>query len=303
MRQQNRSAEDKAARATALERVIEEVALEEANLHKEPTAEKPRPSKRKNALKTAPRPLRSGEQRITPAEKKSRATTVAAQTDRSMAALVASLASEEPIIEQPGMPAVEQAAGIARDRVAGARDRVAGARGAVARGAGARGAGARVRGAVAREAAGDDSNSQSSEGSESGSASSSEDGSQAGDEAPMVLEGEERNLTWLWDKVRDSSSGGLTSARCRDAVKKFDEVLSSCIAEAEAADNKRKLDLLRSFLRDAQDCVQSLQSGQPGSILLDGAHFSRLTTVHALPAAHGRNAKQPERFRHHRGDD
>ncbi len=108
---------------------------------------------------------------------------------------------------------------------------------------------------------------------------------------------EERNLTWLWEKVRRASSGGMTSAKCKDAVEAFYKLLSSCIEEVDGAgDNPRKLELLRSYERDARDCVSSLQSGQAG-ILLENSHFSRVSTVPLAATSGARNVRLPERFR------
>ena len=118
------------------------------------------------------------------------------------------------------------------------------------------------------------------------------------DDDPLVLEGEERNLTWLWDKVRDSSSSGMTTAKCKDAVRTFHNILSDCIEEVEgASNNRRKLDLLLGYERDARACVSSLLSGKAG-ILLQGSHFSRVSDI-PLPAtvSGARNACRPERFR------
>ena len=113
-----------------------------------------------------------------------------------------------------------------------------------------------------------------------------------------MLVGDERNLTWNWDNVRASSSGGMNSAKCKEAVQTFHNLLSSCIEEVQAAgDNPRKLDLAsQQYERDAHACVSSLQSGQ-ASILPEGAHFSRVSNI-PLPAAvfGARNARRPERF-------
>ena len=91
----------------------------------------------------------------------------------------------------------------------------------------------------------------------------------------------------------------MTTVQCKDAIQKFHILLSNCIDEVdEAGDNQRKLDLLRGYERDARACVSSLLSGQAG-ILLEGAHFSRVSNI-PLPAAAfggGRNARRPERFR------
>ena len=124
------------------------------------------------------------------------------------------------------------------------------------------------------------------------------EGNDEGDDA-LVLEGDERNLTWLWDKVRDSSSGGMNTAKCEKAVETFHTLLSSCIEEVdEAADNPRKLDLLRRWERDARSSVSTLLSGQ-ASLLLDGKYFSCVSKT-PLPAAvfgaRTRNARRPERF-------
>ena len=301
LRKQNRTTEEARLREVQLELLIRDVAQEEADLHQEPIAAKPRKHKRKKPLKSTERPLRSGEQRITPAEKKSRTSIIQAQTDRSLVALTAAAARlDQPAIEQVGV----QAAG-------GARGAGAAARGAVARGAVARGGVANARRARAEHdspsasdgESGDTEKSTSDEnaaGADSCAPSDDDDDDDddSGDETPLVLEGEERNLTWLWDKVRDSLSGGMTTAKCKDAVQKFYDLLGSCIDEvAGAGDNKRKLDLLRGYERDARDCVSSLLSGQAG-ILLEGVHFSRVSNQ-ALPAAAsgGRRAPPPERFR------
>ena len=118
------------------------------------------------------------------------------------------------------------------------------------------------------------------------------------DDDPLVLEGEERNLTWLWDKVRASSTNGMTTSKCKDAVLTFHNTLSECIAEVEgASDSRRKLDLLLGYERDARACVSSLLSGK-GGILLAGSHFSRVSDI-PLPAtvSGARIARRPERFR------
>ena len=231
LRKQNRTTEEARLREVQLELLIRDVAQEEADLHQEPIAAKPRKHKRKKPLKSTERPLRSGEQRITPAEKKSRTSTIQAQTDRSLVALTAAAARlDQPAIEQVGV----QAAGGARGAGAAARGAVA--RGAVARGAVARGAVARGGVANARPARAEHDSPSASDG-ESGDTEKStsdenaagadscapsddddDDDDDSGDETPLVLEGEERNLTWLWDKVRDSSSGGMTTAKCKDAA-------------------------------------------------------------------------------------
>ena len=69
LRKQNRTTEEARLREVQLELLIRDVAQEEADLHQEPIAAKPRKHKRKKPLKSTERPLRSGEQRITPAEK------------------------------------------------------------------------------------------------------------------------------------------------------------------------------------------------------------------------------------------
>ena len=86
-------------------------------------------------------------------------------------------------------------------------------------------------------------------------------------------------------------------AKCKDAVEAFYKLLSSCIEEVDGAgDNPRKLELLRSYERDARDCVSSLQSGQAG-ILLENSHFSRVSTVPLAATSGARNVRLPERFR------
>ena len=131
------------ARVAELEPVvIRDVAEEEAAHHQEPVAAKPRNSKRTHPLKTSERPLRSGEQRITQSEKKSRLSTIEAQTNRSFATLTASAA------RLPEQVAIDQQVG---EHAAGARGRGA-VCGAAVRGAGVHGRGAGVRGRGAAHA-------------------------------------------------------------------------------------------------------------------------------------------------------
>ena len=123
------------------------------------------------------------------------------------------------------------------------------------------------------------------------------------DDVPLVLDGEERNLSWYWDKVRSTSSSGLGMLKCQEALVKFHNILSDCICEARDSDNGRKYDLLLGYERDARACVSSLLSGK-GGILLEGSHFSRVSNI-PLPAtvSGARNARRPERFRGRQDED
>ena len=84
----------------------------------------------------------------------------------------------------------------------------------------------------------------------------------------------------------------------KHAARDFHRLLSNCIDEVEGAgDNQKKLDLLRGYERDALACVSSLLSGQAG-ILLEGAHFSRVSSIPVPAAPSGaRHKRLPERFR------
>ena len=269
--------------------------------------------------------MRSGEQRIAPLEKKSRSSTIQAQTNRSFVTLTAAAAARlnQPFIEQQ----VDVHAAGARGAVRGAAASGAAVRGALARSALARGGavargsgGASARWACADDDAEEDDTDENdvvaprSDGASAHRAGEDEDEfADTGededddddaddydgvDDDPLVLEGEERNLTWLWDKVRASSTNGMTTSKCKDAVLTFHNTLSECIAEVEgASDNRRKLDLLLGYERDARACVSSLLSGK-GGILLEGSHFSRVSDI-PLPAtvSGARIARRPERFR------
>ena len=48
-----------------------------------------------------------------------------------------------------------------------------------------------------------------------------------GADEELELEGEERNLPWQWEKVRDASSGGMNTVKCEDAITAFDPSLIS----------------------------------------------------------------------------
>ena len=48
-----------------------------------------------------------------------------------------------------------------------------------------------------------------------------------GADEELELEGEERNLPWRWEKVRDASSGGMNTVKCEDAITAFDPSLIS----------------------------------------------------------------------------
>ena len=143
-RKQNRTEAELRTLEAELELVISAVAQEEIAVHQEPAVMKPRKSRRKHARKTAERPLRSGEQRITPAQKKSRPSTIQAQTDRSFATFTAAAARLDQPMEQPV------------DMHAGVRGGCKAVRGAALRGALVRGGKRGGSGANAHQAGADD---------------------------------------------------------------------------------------------------------------------------------------------------